>query len=232
MTRDFSIAKAFDFGFRTMKKKIGFFVPLLLLVGGIQFLLVVSAEVMEWRHRGLYIVLSVASVETAIFFSMGMIRIALNILDFGQAEIRDLFESLPFFLYYMVGCSLYLIIGMGGVFILLFALGSLDGLHEYQYVGWAFIIPGIFWGLKYLFFGFLIVDKGLGPIQALKRSAVITEGSRWDLFLFLILLLLFNLAGVSCSIVGLFGTLPASFLAGAYVYRELLAQVEVPVEEE
>jgi len=54
------------------------------------------------------------------------------------------------------------------------------------------IIPGIIWGIKFQFFGYFIVDKGLEPIEALKRSAAITKGVRWSL-LFLALSLLVSI---------------------------------------
>jgi uncharacterized membrane protein len=48
------------------------------------------------------------------------------------------------------------------------------------------------------------------------------------LLLFFVLVFLLNFAGYLCFYIGLFATLPVSCLAVAYVYRELLAQTEVP----
>ena len=86
------------------------------------------------------------------------------------------------------------------------------------------IVPGLIWGVRFQFFGYLIVDQKLGPIEALKRSATITKGSLWQLFSLWNVIALINLLGVLCLLVGLFATLPVSMIAMAYVYRKLEGQ--------
>ncbi len=44
------------------------------------------------------------------------------------------------------------------------------------------IVPGVYFALRFQLFGFLIVDKGLGPIEALKESWRLTEGKVGNLF--------------------------------------------------
>ena len=94
------------------------------------------------------------------------------------------------------------------------------------------IIPGIIWGIKFQFFSYFIVDKGLGPIEALKRSSTITKGAKWDLFLFGLLVWLINLLGALCLLVGLFATIPTTGVAMAFVYHKLLTQTEIAQKEE
>ena len=84
------------------------------------------------------------------------------------------------------------------------------------------IVPGIIWGIQYMFFSYFIIDEDLGPMEALKRSAAITEGAKWDLFLFGLLLAGINLLGALCLLVGLIATIPATMLAFAFAYRRLL----------
>jgi len=90
------------------------------------------------------------------------------------------------------------------------------------------IIPGIIWAIKFYFFSYLIVDKGLGPIEALKRSSAITDGSKWDLFLLGLLLFGINLIGAIPFFLGWFVTIPISMVATAFVYRKLLSETGVP----
>ena len=89
------------------------------------------------------------------------------------------------------------------------------------------IIPGIIWGIKFQFFSCFIVDKGVGPIEALKRSSVITKDAKWDLFLFNLLLILINLLGAICLLIGLFVTIPTTMVDWAFVYRRLFTQTEI-----
>jgi len=84
-----------------------------------------------------------------------------------------------------------------------------------------FIIPGIIWALKYVFFGFAIVDKGIGPIDALKLSANLTNGIKWDLLILIIFIVILLVLG-TLSIIGIFLTLPLAFLMLGVSYREAL----------
>jgi uncharacterized membrane protein len=43
------------------------------------------------------------------------------------------------------------------------------------------IVPGVYILLTYGFYFLEMVDKNLGPIAALKRSAEITKGAKWSL---------------------------------------------------
>jgi uncharacterized membrane protein len=76
-------------------------------------------------------------------------------------------------------------------------------------------------------YGYVIVDRGLGPIDALKRSAAITHGARLALFGFAIVLMLLNIVGALALLIGLFVTIPISMVAMAYVYRKLDSQTAV-----
>ena len=88
------------------------------------------------------------------------------------------------------------------------------------------IIPGIIWSVKYSFVGYFIVDKGLGPIEALKESSLITNGAKQDLFLFWSLISVVNFLGVLAFFIGLFVTIPITVVAIGFVYRKLLNKTE------
>ena len=137
---------------------------------------------------------------------MGLIKITLKLLDKKETEINDLFSCSKYFINFVASGILYGLIILGG-FILL-------------------IVPGIIWSIKYKFFGYFIIDKGMGPVEALKASANITQGAKWDLFLFGILLALINLLGALALLVGLFVTIPTTLIATTYVYRKLAKQAK------
>lgn len=46
------------------------------------------------------------------------------------------------------------------------------------------VIPGIIIALKYQFYGYLIVDRHMDPIEALKGSSRLTNGALTNLFVF------------------------------------------------
>ncbi len=83
------------------------------------------------------------------------------------------------------------------------------------------IVPGIIAALAFMFTPYLIIDKDLAPFEAMRRSARITKGHRWPLFLFMCALILINILGVVALFVGLLVTVPLSMLAVARVYHAL-----------
>ncbi len=82
-----------------------------------------------------------------------------------------------------------------------------------------FIIPGIIFMLMFSQTLFLVVDRGLGPIEALKESKRITTGYKVGLFLLNLLSLGVALAGLICIFIGLFAAIPVILLAQMHAYR-------------
>jgi uncharacterized membrane protein len=89
------------------------------------------------------------------------------------------------------------------------------------------VVPGIILALIFCFYSYAIVDRGLGPIDALKHSAAVTKGARMALLGFWIVAFLLNLVGLLALVIGLFVTGPITMVAAAYVYRKLDSQTTV-----
>jgi len=142
----------------------------------------------------------------SILTSIGAIKIALKLYNGQKPDFFDLFNNFSLFFKYLFSSIVYGLIVFGGMLLL--------------------VIPGIIWLLKFYFFNYLIVDKNLTPITALKQSAHITNGAKKELFVFSLVLGLLNLAGALCLIVGLLITIPISMLAMTFVYKKLLLKAE------
>lgn len=206
-TQKFSKSEALRFGWNTMKSNLGFFIGLLIVTYLICLVPSITAELLAKKAPILSIVINIAGIVLSIVIQMGLIRISLRFCNNEKGEFADLFSCFPLFFKYLAGSILYTLITWVGIILL--------------------IIPGIIWAIKFQFFHYFIVDKGVGPIEALRRSSKITKGAKWDLFLFDILLMLVNLLGAICLLIGLFATIPTTMVAMAFVYRKLLAQIEV-----
>jgi uncharacterized membrane protein len=191
-----------QFGWDITKSNIGFFIGLLIVAGLIQYVPDIVATIIEADAPALSLIIRIASFVLSVIIGMGLIKICLRFCDGEKGEFSDLFSCYPLFFKYLVGSILYGVIVVVGLILL--------------------IIPGIVWAIKFQFFDYLIVDKGLGPIDALEKSSDITRGVKWDLFLFAILLGIINLMGFLCLVVGLFVTIPVTMVAIAFVYRKLL----------
>jgi hypothetical protein len=204
--RKFSKGEAVRFGWNTAKSNIGFFIGLIIIVALINVVpLLVEGAVGE-EAGALALIVSLASWVLDIEVTMGLIRVALRFCDGEKGRLSDLFSCFPLFFKYVFASILYGLISSIGVLLL--------------------IIPGIIWSVKYQFFGYFIVDKGVGPVEALKGSSRVTKGAKWDLFVFSILLGLINFLGALCLGVGLLLTIPLAMVAQAFVYRKLLAGTE------
>jgi len=138
---------------------------------------------------------------------VGFLKVTLRFCDQEKGRLSDLFSQYRLFFKYFLAYILYGLIVLGGIIL--------------------FIIPGIIWAIKFQFFPYLIIDKKLGPIEALKQSAAITQGVKWQLWVFSLATGVVNIIGALLLIVGLFVTIPVTMLATAFVYRKLLARTEI-----
>ena len=212
-TKSFSISEALRFGWAVTKSNFGFFILLLIVSGLFIFISYVGYMVVMLQiNPFLGITSSIAYFFFVILFSMGLVKTALRFCDQEKGKIGDLFSQHRSIFNYLLAYILYMLIVIAGTILL--------------------IIPGIILAIKFRFFDHFIVDKGLGPIEALKKSYAITQGVKWQLFVFFIVVVLANTLGAFLLLVGLFVTIPTTMLATAFVYRKLLAQTEIaPVSQ-
>lgn len=84
-----------------------------------------------------------------------------------------------------------------------------------------FIIPGIYFAVKYGLVGYNVVDKDATIGESFRLSAEATKGNKWNLLGLGMLILLINIAGIIALLYGLLVSIPISMLASAYVYNKL-----------
>jgi uncharacterized membrane protein len=203
----FSKKEAIKFGWGIAKKKIKFFVPLLILVFGSSFLFDYLSDLAKKESFLISFLLTIVGFALSIIFSLGLIKISLEICDGKEPKISDLFSQYRLFFRYLFASVLKSLITLFG-FILL-------------------IIPGIILSIRFGFFDYLIVDRNSRIIESLKKSWEITKGSTWNLFLLYLLLGIINVLGFFALIVGLFWSIPTTMLAEAFVYRKLSSELKV-----
>ncbi len=146
-------------------------------------------------------VVSIAFTLLTMFLEIGLLKIALKLIDGKEAKFQDLW-TYPQYLLRFIGASILLGLAVLVGFILL-------------------IIPGIYVALRLQFTPFLVVDKDMGIMDALKGSWDMTQGMVLNLFLFALLLIAINILGAIALLVGLLVSLPVSFFAVALLYRKL-----------
>lgn len=204
----FSSEDALRFGWTTTKANL----KPLLAIGLVGAFLALLGQALsgEGPANGLRALMLLAVQVLQVALTMVWIRVALNLHDGQRIEWTRLSGLLGNFFTFLLAWVLYgLVVGVG--FLLL-------------------IVPGVIWALKFGFSGFLVVDRRLDPIEAFRESSRLTEGLKGQLFGFALLLLGVNILGAIALGVGLFVTVPTTFIAAAYAFRKLQARATQKVQ--
>jgi hypothetical protein len=138
----------------------------------------------------------IIGLVTACYLSamhLGVRRTLINYYDKGEIVFRPVFDLRMIFSN-IVASLVFFFLAMGGLML--------------------FIIPGIYIILRSRFFGFLIVDKNLGPIEAIQASWALTAGK------------INIMIGLLIMVIALFTLIPIAgiFMVGlmaVYVYRNI-----------
>lgn len=138
--------------------------------------------------------------------SMGVLYVVIQVARGKAAEFADITKPLSNAVNYLLASLLYGFIVLLGFICL--------------------IIPGIVLAIKYMFVPYLVIDKGLKPMEALKASAKMTDGVKWDLLGFGIAATVLVWLGMLAFFVGLLITGPVAALSYALVYDKLVKRLD------
>lgn len=187
------------FGWETFKKRPLFFMGAVLLIVVISGIL---SSITDGKSAGVMGFLTgLAVVLINVFIEMGLVSFALKAeRDTVSLTLKDLWHPNSF-LYYAGAKILTGIIVIVGLVLL--------------------IVPGVIAALALIFATYLIIDRNMGPIEAMKESVQMTKGHRWQLFLLALALLGINILGALALMIGLLVSVPVSLFALAHVYRTL-----------
>lgn len=201
--RGFSIAEALRFGWRTTLDNLGYFLSIGLLYLVITLGLNGAVYKVNAYSEGWAFLAGIVALVAGMIMDVGLAFISLRFADGRRARVADLFVHYPFAPPYFIATLLATLMAVAGLALL--------------------IVPGVFLLVLFQFYAYPIVDEGAGAVAALRRSAAMTRGDRWRLFLFYMLTLLINIGGALCVLVGLFVSVPVTVISRAYVFRQLQA---------
>lgn len=155
---------------------------------------------------GATLILMVAYIVVQMVVSMGLIKGYLNLVR-GEAITVQMFKDmLPLLVNYLLGTLLMMLIVVVG-FVLL-------------------IVPGIYLSLKYYFVPFLLIDKKMSPMEALRASAKMTEGIKWELVGLFGATIVLAYMGLLALLVGVFITAPVAGMSYVYFYEKALKRLK------
>lgn len=205
-TVDQSMQVAWDYFGRTFWPFFG----MVALAGFICFLPDMANMGVNWsRGNGsLYgLLLGIGGAILKGLMNLGLINIQLRILKDQEFSSNDLWGAAKSFWSYVAATILVSILCTVGTCFL--------------------IVPGIILGLVFMFYPYLIVDKGLGPIQAMRASIAITQGSLWELFFLIVLTIIIKGLGYLCFVVGAAPAHMFGELAITQAYKSLLRNTPI-----
>jgi uncharacterized membrane protein len=205
-TTTFSIKEAFSYGWKTFKKRPGFFIVFSLIIIGVNIIpsilnVILSNE--ELHLEALSFIVSFLGIVLALTVSLGARNFALKIYDNKPTFYSSIFEKWRLAFKFFLANILYNLIIFAGLILL--------------------IIPGIIWSIKFQFYPYIMVDRGAGIIESLKLSSEITNNNKWKLFLFGFAKGLVSILGFLLLGIGILAAIPIAIMAETYVYRKLSA---------
>jgi uncharacterized membrane protein len=153
---------------------------------------------------GAYWVLYSAYIIFSFLISMGVTNAFLSITRGKKITMETFTAMLPRTFNYLASQFLMVLIIMGGFLLL--------------------IVPGVMFSLKYMFTPYLVIDKNMGPIEALKASAKLTDGIKWDLVGFVAATITLMYAGVLALLVGLLVSVPVATISYVVLYNMLVSR--------
>jgi len=207
-----SIGDCIQFGWETFKKRpwilIGGFL-LAMVIPSIPNILFPGPEVVPGQPLPPFTagqsIASLVSFVLSIFTTLGATTFALRAHDdIAGLQIGALWNPQPFWRFLGAEILLFIII-LIGLFL--------------------FVVPGVIAGLGFGFCSYLVIERGMGPIEALKESWHITYGHKWRLFLLALVILAINILGAMALLIGLLVSIPVSWLAFTHAYRTLAPPV-------
>ncbi len=198
----FSISEAIQYGWDKVRSNwivVGY---LLLAVFGAQVLNTVFVRAVDKEHFPIAsLLIGLLVFIITLIFSVGLVRILLNIYENKKLAIQNLYEDYQLVPYYFLASLLYgVIVLVGFVF---------------------FIIPGIYLAIRLSMWQYFLVDKNVGVVGSLQKSWEVTGGNALNLLLLYIVEGFVIVLGILVFFIGVFVAIPVIYLANIYVYKEL-----------
>lgn len=233
----FSIDKAISYGWNTFKKHpivilyllITFLLPYLLSFV-LKFLITTIFQNNSPAGTVLEIIVSVAIGILSLIFSLGIIRILLNIFENKQLSIENLYQDYRQIVWYFLASlltGLVMLISFVPAIILV-----LLGFFVFKDYWMLFLIPAvitygvsIYVSLRLSQWQYVLVDKQTGSIDAIQKSWDITKGNTRKLLVLWIVEFFIVILGIIALIVGILVAVPVTYLMGIYVYKALMGEI-------
>ena len=215
MNTTFTISDLYARGWSHFKAHWQLALGAIIIVCGIQLILNIFGYQYDMRTgaESGSIVVSLLALLITIGLSIGITDLFLSMSRGEESSIDQLYKSITVskFFSYIFASLIY-----GFMTFLGFIL---------------FIIPGIILTLMFYPYFYFIVDQDADAIQALSDARKATKGSRLKILVLLLSLGVLNLLGMIALLVGLLVTIPLTMFIFIELYKSLIGETHVSVDE-
>lgn len=200
-TPSFSIGEAFKAGWNFFKENFAYFIVY-------ELILLALMGIFSWGNGLLWVTWHILGWIIIILVKMGYYSSCLLVVNGVKPGFEQLYINWRLFISWVIASFLFaLMVGIGLVL---------------------FIVPGCYLMARYGFFPFFIIDKDMGPLEALEHAGIASRGNRGHIFLLFLACIGLNILGVLIVGIGLLITAPVTLLALTVVYKKLTSEA-VPI---
>ena len=232
----FSTSEAVKTGWQVFEKNRWFAIRLALIGIGFSIVSNYISNTSDLVRGPTALVLMFTSIALSIInilLHIGFLKFGLSLVNGERPRMKDLLSYIDLFWKFLGGAIVYGAV-VGLVFLIGLSLIILLSLFFHSKLVLAMIIlPALaatILAMQYFFVFPLVVDQGLGPIKAMKKSAELTKGIRIDLFGFTVVAIVINILGAIFLLVGLLVSVPVTFFAYLAIYRSLTRGTPSPIQ--
>ncbi len=214
-----SIPEALEFGWHKMRQHSALMFQIFLTFFAVQVVRAIVERVLSDTLLGF--LAGMALFGVSVWLGAGFLSIQLKLMHGHAARYHDLFVPRRIaWRYFLTSLAIALLSGIGIAVAMLAilpwqavpALGVLVAIAGVLAACWVVI--------TYMFAGFSAVE-GSGPLEALRQSAKLTKGKKFDLIILILVCIGMNIVGAILFLIGLLITGPISALAVTHVYHKL-----------
>lgn len=195
---EIDVFEILSLSWKKFKENYKFLLAVTLFYLAVRIIEGMTQKIFEENSIGITLVAIASGVLNALI-AIGMVQIYLKISRGMQASFGEIMGGGKYFWKLIGGSILYGLIVLVGYLLL--------------------IIPGIIWQYKYGMFSYLIIDKDMGPIEAIKESGALMYGNKWKLFFLQLLMIPIVFAGILFFGVGILAAIPVVTLMSVSFYR-------------
>ncbi|HAA76218.1 TPA: hypothetical protein DCE37_13965 [Candidatus Latescibacteria bacterium] len=238
----FSIREAITRGWQVFRHHMGF----MLGVHVIAILVQVVPSLLFGDSPGLRALSVFFGLLASFVVALGLVRIGLSLVDGTGADYADLYSHAHLVFKYLVGTLGHVFLALSGACVIGLAVLAYsnvthtpvpvaEDLNLLITLGVLALVPGAYFYAQFSQWPFIIVEREVGPFQALAQSSSLTRGSRGRLIMLYVASLAiyviwferwlriagFGLGGFLPAFVGALVIFANLTVVHAYVYRRL-----------